>query len=432
MNEGFDSPTRYNNSEAGSQPEFHEVPIKTGTNTGELTIALNQKKLSHMRMLSPYTTPKIYRGSNEWYVEFRYLNPLSHQYERFKIRGGLNYLKDVKRKEKYAVELQHEILKQLKAGMKPKKFCDIEIPEEEPPMIDRLKKIASKFATGKSRDTINGYALYIGRLEKYLKSINQEEIMLADFSVRMAQGFKDYMMAEMGLSNTSVNCTIQPLKQFFESVADDGEIAVNPFSKVKYLKKHRGTVFTPFTDEEKRVISDHLKKHHPKLYLFALMIYSCFIRPKELCDLKVHDIDLANGWIQVRMATSKVGHTSYRQIMPALKKVIEDLRIQDAPADSLVFGDICGHDSILRVRRRRITDLWKHAVKKKLGISKEMYGLKHTGNIDYLKNLDSITEANLMWLMKQNDHTSLDTTQIYLRDLGVFKIKQSAVSFDKF
>lgn len=271
-------------------------------------------------------------------------------------------------------------------------------PTDTKLLISELERIAASEAIGKSKDTKNAYKLMIGRLGKFLSHEGKSELRLQEFNEDRAQEFKEYLVETMELSNVSVNCTIQPIKQFLECLFMAKKIPVNPFYNVKYLPKHRGSTFIAFDQDEKERIAKHLRANCPELYLFSNMIYSCFIRPKELCALTAKDIDIKKEFIQVRVETSKVSHTSFLQIMPALKKLMLDYGILSFPSNQPIFKNICGEDNNLRSRRRRVTDLWKEEIKQRLKIDKEMYGLKHTGNIDYLKSLDNIGEANLLWL----------------------------------
>src|SRR5207237_10540190 len=216
---------------------------------------------------------------------------------------------------------QQGISQALKQGKKPAKYVKL-IQRPQLLLIDELNRISISEGKGKSPDTRNAYKLYIGRLSKFLKAIEQENMLLDDFSEDSAQEFKEYLIEEMELKNVTVNCTIQPLKQFLEILFVRKQIPINPFYNVKYLPKHRGSTFIAFTEEEKQLIHDHLSAHHQDLYLFSLFIYTCFIRPKELCALRVADIDLQQDWITVRGESSKVHHTSHRQLMEGIKQEI--------------------------------------------------------------------------------------------------------------
>ncbi len=367
-----------------------------------------------------YKEPRIYRGDKEWFVEFYYRNPNTDKWDRFRIRGKMNYEKDLDKRNRLATELCHGILKDLKAGKKPAKY--VLRKTNDITLLEALQARANVDKVNKSVDTFRNYTLGIRRMKDFLIKRNQPDLLLQQFDGDSAELFKEWLIRDCKLSNVSVNCTIQPLKSFLEHYYDKGKIVRNPFYTVAYLPKHRGSTFIAFTAEEKKRISKHLKEHHPELYLFANIIYSCYIRPKEICGLMPKDIDLQSGFIQVRRENSKVAHTSYRQIVPELKKLLIEYNISALPQNGLIFEKIYGRGPDLRKRRKLVSELWHKVVMKELKIKKEMYGLKHTGNIDYLQSLPNIGEANLLWLKQQNDHTTLETTQKYIRDLGIYKM----------
>ncbi len=435
------SRTRYTSFGTHAQSEFQPPSQKPDTKPDNKTDFAADELLNvnnSFMELQHYKTPRIYRGKKEWFVEYKYLNPFDNKtWDRFKVRAKINYEKDLEKREAKIILLHKLILDSLKKGKVPARYSKIKNGKAGN-LLDELRGIARSEGLGKSQDTRNGYTLYINRLNKYLHSIENPDIpldqfrssmLLTQFTEQRAQEFKEYLVEEMELANVTVNCTIQPIKTFLEVLFTRKKIEINPFYHVKYLPKHRGSTFIAFDHDEKKAIAEELSKNYPELYLFVNLIYACFTRPKENCALTPGDIDLKGDWLQVRIETSKVSHTSYRQIMPGLKKLIIDYGIPGMPKNQVIFKSICGEDDSLRVRRRKVTELWHRVVKKKLGIDKEMYGMKHTGNIDYLKSLDNVGEANLLWLKQQNDHTTLETTQKYIRDLGVYKMKKENMSW---
>ena len=64
--------------------------------------------------------------------------------------------------------------------------------------------------------------------------------------------------------------------------------------------------------------------------------------------------------------------------------------------------------------------LWDAIVKRKLTIDKNMYALKHTGNIEYL--LQNKGNIDLKWMQMQNRHSSTAMTEKYIRKLGAYFI----------
>jgi hypothetical protein len=76
---------------------------------------------------------------------------------------------------------------------------------------------------------------------------------------------------------------------------------------------------------------------------------------------------------------------------------------------------------------------WKRLVKDPktgLGINKDQYALKHTGNIDYL--LSNKGKTDLKWQQMQNRHKTAVMTERYNRKLGAYFIEVGEINFSVF
>ena len=65
-----------------------------------------------------------------------------------------------------------------------------------------------------------------------------------------------------------------------------------------------------------------------------------------------------------------------------------------------------------------------------LNIDKNLYALKHTGNIDYL--LQNRGKVDLKWMQMQNRHSSAAITERYIRKLDAYFIEFENVKFREF
>ncbi|NNV55020.1 hypothetical protein [Limnovirga soli] len=120
------------------------------------------------------------------------------------------------------------------------------------------------------------------------------------------------------------------------------------------------------------------------------------------------------------------------QIVPPLKKLLASTNLQNYPGNYYIFsGDGTGFmPGKTKLNRQRATARWLDTVKNGLGITKDMYALKHTGNIDYLlNNKDNI---DLKWQQMQNRHSSSAITERYNRKLGAYFINCSNLHFRDF
>jgi hypothetical protein len=74
--------------------------------------------------------------------------------------------------------------------------------------------------------------------------------------------------------------------------------------------------------------------------------------------------------------------------------------------------------------------LWLKIVKKELKIKKNLYALKHTGNIEYL--LQNKGNIDFKWMQMQNRHSSSAMTEKYIRQLGAYFIDVEMVKSREF
>ena len=70
---------------------------------------------------------------------------------------------------------------------------------------------------------------------------------------------------------------------------------------------------------------------------------------------------------------------------------------------------------------------WREKVKDKIGINKDLYALKHTGNIEYLINNKGMN--NLKWQQLQNRHADPVQTETYNKRIGAYFIDVEQLKF---
>ena len=89
-----------------------------------------------------------------------------------------------------------------------------------------------------------------------------------------------------------------------------------------------------------------------------------------------------------------------------------------------------------KLTRNRASQRWNDLViapKKEggLGIPKNQYALKHTGNIQILLQ-NKGGKLNYTWLTQQNRHHSISQTQTYFKKIGVFTVEVEDLKFFSF
>jgi hypothetical protein len=123
---------------------------------------------------------------------------------------------------------------------------------------------------------------------------------------------------------------------------------------------------------------------------------------------------------------------NFVQIVPPLKKLLATIKLQYYPGNYYIFsGDGSGfRPGKTELNRQSATARWLDTVKNGLGITKDMYALKHTDNIDYLLNKKD--NIYLKWQQMQNRHSSSAMTERYNRKLVSYFINCSNLHFRDF
>jgi integrase len=156
----------------------------------------------------------------------------------------------------------------------------------------------------------------------------------------------------------------------------------------------------------------------PQLLLFIRFIYYTLARPKELRFLKVGHIRSDFEKILFEGEHAKTDQEKYIGISTQFATVIAESGILNYPAEYYVFGN-SGIPGQKRVGSSYFYKRFKVYLKelgfKKLNAAYTMYSFKHTGAVQlYLATKD------VYLVQQQLRHTTLDQTNTYLRDLGLF------------
>ena len=201
----------------------------------------------------------------------------------------------------------------------------------------------------------------------------------------------------------------------------------NPFTGVKDLKETPGNLHKPYNDEQIKLLRKEIPNRDPFLWSFIQFVFFCFIRPGELMRLRIANIEMESGTIFIPGKISKNGKDGRVAMPKPLIKHIAKMKLHNYPEDYLIFGDndapgmkVMPHNKMSRRYRTMLEDL-------KFGKEHTLYSWKHTGNtkLYYASNKDIIL------IMRQNRHSSLDMTYNYMRSLGM-EIDSSGVENFRF
>ncbi|GEM_PF-893052 len=416
-------------------PCFSTMKIKLNHTTEpvtepvSITIEMSQKK---------YTTPKMYipkrNGSptiasgKRWYIYCYYRNPETGKLEKTTLPGkGLNRYKTVKERkaagkaliEAYTIALARGWNPVTRRVPKQKKSRDMLLK----PALEYALEIKSKI---KKPSTMTGYEFHVNRFLEWAKINGYLGFKIERFNVDHFYEFLDYLRFEYtnentgeGLSGTSVNNHKRSLSSLFTTLKNERKISTN------FIKDIPNFDTDPvnnkaFTQEELIRIKNYFEVKDPYMNAYLAFIIYPLLRPREICRLKVRDLDLERFLFSVETKTRKL---STRRIIKKAQPFIDLLKIEGAPGGYELFSNL---DQPRDWSSAKLTTRTKHfsdrfgKMKKALGFGREYgpYSCRHTAIVNLYNNmaLEGMSEQEIIFkIMPYSDHQSVAGVKNYLR-----------------
>jgi site-specific recombinase XerD len=137
------------------------------------------------------------------------------------------------------------------------------------------------------------------------------------FNKSQAIRFLDYIYNERNVSARTYNDYLKLSRCFFEWAVEKGYCKENPFLRIK-MKKKTTKERTIIDVANRKRIAEHLKGK--PFLLVCMLVYHSLIRPKEIRNLKIGDIDMAGHCIKVSGEIAKNHKTRYAAISAQIEK----------------------------------------------------------------------------------------------------------------
>lgn len=382
--------------------------------------------------MSRYTPPKIYRGKiptvipkgsskakelakNIWYVNY------SFDGKQIRVKDGLNRIKNASDKEFDAQILLQSIINDLKNGFNPN--------DEGKWIEDRIKENCSLakaiLVFKKYHEDHNSRPKTIGTYMSKLNALNSflPAILLSEITTKNLQNFIQSKIDDKTYTQASVKSAKRIFSTFFNVCVQNELIEKSPYQgfdkKIKSFKetpeKH-----APFSDKDLTTIMAFLDENDKYCAFFCRIIYFTCLRPSEIRGLKLENIDLTKQTITIPPSVKKVTITNEKEVIEinqSFRIYVEQLKISDYPSQYYLTGSSSNIIGENKVGENTPYNKLISALKK-LGLNNkgyDLYSFKHTSNIKKYRDGWTLSE-----IMKANRHTSISTTEIYLRKLGQF------------
>ena len=412
-----------------------------------------------------FSKPKIYTGgvdvtqwsklsnsekkhalSKDWYVYFKFRNPETGKLTRqSNVKGGVNRLKTKEERMIMLEKFQAKILFLLEQGFNP--YQDNSHLEEklnnkkQVEQIEQVKDIsqtinkprtevivekeisirkAFEFGLSIKKNVLGktSYSGFQGRINRFLDWLDENGNSADEISKLTKKTFINYL--NFVLKNTSAsnrNNTRTDLSSLIQTLVDNELMKENHIKSINVLKATPERNKT-YTNTQETDILKYVEENDPILLLFIQFITYNFLRPVEVCRLKVGDLDLVGKKLFVRAKNKAV---KVKIIPQKIIDLLPDLSKMN-PNHFLFTPTQIGADWDAEENNRRDSFSKRFKVVKDHFELNEDYGLysfRHTSITNLYKELSKTltpfeTKSKLMQI---TGHQTMEALEKYLREI---------------
>jgi integrase len=415
-------------------------------------------------MKSNFSEPKLFTGGidisqwnklskqqqndallKEWYVYYSFRNPNSGKLERqSNIKTGVNALKTKNLRLEKLKLIQESLLFLLKKGFNPyqdnsqlekelyskKEENTIITTEPKPIIIEEIKEVVvenemsirESFEFGLNiKINVLGktsYSGFQGRIKRFLEWLDKNGSSKNDISSLDKKTVNNYL--NFVLENTSAsnrNNTRTDLSSLIQVLVDNEIMNDNFIKSINVLKSSPERNKTYSTKQENDLLK-YLAEKNAILLLFIQFISYNFLRPVEVCRLKIGDLDVNGKKLFVRAKNKAV---KVKIIPQKVIDLLPDLSLKNPDHYLFTPNELGGEWKAEENNRRNHFSKEFKAVKDHFGLGIEygLYSFRHTSITNLYRELvkDKTPHETKSILMGITGHQTMEVLEKYLRDI---------------
>lgn len=355
-----------------------------------------------------YTLPKLHTGKN-WYVDFTCFDPADGRMRRKKYM--LDSIPKISDRKKRAAEIIANATSRLRSGWNPwieasterqyAKFSDITSL-----YIRYVEKLTSNNTLKKK--TAYDYQSRMNMMLEYNSTRSNPITYIYQFDQCYISDFLDYILLDRDSTARTRNNYRTWLSAFCTWLQEKKYIDHNPTERIKALvegEKRRSAL----TATDLTRLKEYLGETNRHFLLACMMEYYTFIRPDELSNVRLRDINIKEQKVFISSTISKNRRDGMVGLNDAVIKIMIELEVFENPSHFYLFGKQFKPNAIKADSRIFREYFNKVRAFLKWPNSYQFYSLKDTGIRD-LANTEGIVVAR-----DQARHSDVATTNRYLK-----------------
>lgn len=359
--------------------------------------------------MQSFTYPRLHTGKS-WYIDFLAFDPAEGKMKRKKYM--LDNIPTIRERRAKSAEIINSLLKLLRTGWSP--WVDANAARSYTLLDKALERYEKHLERLQRQKTRQSYSSRVNILKEYNATLPIPIKYVYQFDKAFISGFLDYIYYDRESSARTRNNYRGWCSSLASYFIEHAWLTENPAEKIKSIeetpKKRQ-----PLSAVQLKTLKQHLQKKNPHFLLACMFEYYTFIRPTELSNVTIGDINLKEQSVYIPASVSKNKRDGKVALNDTLIKMLLDLEVFKNYSGCYLFGKKmkpCERKGDSEQFRREWLKLRKEL---HWPSSLQFYSLKDSGIRD-LANSEGIVIAR-----DQARHTDVSTTNKYLtgRDLPV-------------
>ncbi|MBR4537202.1 MAG: tyrosine-type recombinase/integrase [Bacteroidales bacterium] len=356
-------------------------------------------------MVFNYLPAQLKKYTHGWVIEYWCQDPATSEMKRMRIRVGRIRKRYATQREAvtHISKIVNHINIKLMQGWNPLIVGDSQqlyIPAAE---------VAKRFLNEKQKelrpDSIRSYRSFLNTFMSYFSDRCADLKYFSQFSKTNASRFMDYVYLDREVGRTAYNNYLKFVRGFFNWCVEHGYATVNPFANIK-VKQKAEKKRTVIDNETRRVVTAYLEENEPVMLVVCKLMYYCLIRPKEIINLRVCDVDFSAGTIVVNSDVAKNHHCRHAAMTADVMRSLGYIKAYKPDMWLISQSWMPGY---VKADKAKFSKAWEKLRNRlKLPKTMQLYSFRDSGIFDMLKaGIDPLT-------VKQHaDHHSLSMTTLY-------------------
>ena len=338
------------------------------------------------------------------YIEYYVTNPDTGKLVRKRIK--LNRIKNARQRKQIATEIIKDLNAKLAEGWNP--F----IEQEAPNGFSTIQHAFQKYLEIKTKElrpeTLRSLNVYIGKWIAWVCT-RLDKCYVVNITRKHVTDYLHYMYVEKGNGEKYVNNTLKFISSFYNWLKDNGYISVNITTGIKKLKEQpKKRQIIP--DDTLQLIFSHLQHTNPRYLFICYLTYYTMLRPKEITRLRIRDLHIDDGVVEVPPESSKVGKLRKLTMPRRMQQLARTLGLHAYDPDMYIISNLRYEPGTTQLDSRYIAKTWAK-LRNTLGLPAkyQFYSLKDTGIVKMLRSGISPDKVR-----DQAGHSSLEMTNRYI------------------